>query len=78
MAGSSRSSATDHVGTTELAQLAEDAGVRTLVLTHQVPGFDNDDARADLFFAGPVGAIFTGELVTAKDGERIAVELAQP
>jgi ribonuclease Z len=66
---------TYHIGTTELAELAQNAGVKTLVLTHQVPSFDNDDPRADAFLGAPIRAIYSGELVTAHDGQRIVVEL---
>lgn len=62
-----------HVGTAELASLAESAGVRRLVLTHLVPTVDDGDPRADLFFAGPVRAGFSGEVIGAKDGQRIVV-----
>lgn|GEM_PF-87842 len=66
---------TYHIGTTELAGLAQNAGVRTLVLTHQVPSFDNDDPRVELLLAAPVRAIYSGELIAAKDGQRIVVDL---
>lgn len=66
---------TYHIGTTELAGLAQGAGVRTLVLTHQVPSFDNDDPRVELLLAAPIRAIYSGELIAAKDGQRIVVEL---
>jgi ribonuclease Z len=66
---------TYHIGTTELAGLAQSARVRTLVLTHQVPSFDNDDPRTDLLLAAPIRAIYSGELIAARDGQRIVVEL---
>lgn len=66
---------TYHIGTAELAGLAQNAGVRTLVLTHQVPSFDNDDPRVELLLAAPVRAIYSGELIAARDGQRIVVEL---
>ena len=66
---------TYHIGTAELAGLAQSAGVRTLVLTHQVPSFDNDDPRVELLLAAPIRAIYSGELIAAKDGQRIVVEL---
>jgi ribonuclease Z len=66
---------TYHIGTTELAGLAQNAGVRTLVLTHQVPSFDNDDPRVELLLAAPVRAIYSGELIAARDGQRIVLRL---
>lgn len=66
---------TYHIGTAELADLAQEAGVRTLVLTHQVPSFDNDDPRTDLLLAAPIRARYAGELIAARDGQRIVVEL---
>ena len=54
----------------ELAELAEDARVSTLVLTHQVPALD-DDTQIGLVFRGPIAAIYTGELVVAADGTTI-------
>ena len=66
---------TYHIGTTELAGLAQNAGVRTLVLTHQVPSFDNADPRVELLLAAPIRAIYSGELIAAKDGQRIVVPL---
>ncbi len=66
---------TYHIGTAELAGLAQNAGVRTLILTHQVPSFDNDDPRVELVLAAPIRAIYSGELIAARDGQRIVVEL---
>ena len=66
---------TYHIGTTELAGLAQSAGVRTLVLTHQVPSFDNDDPRVELFLAVPIRQIYSGELIAARDGQRIVLEV---
>lgn len=66
---------TYHVSTGEIAQLAESAGVRKLVLTHLVPSLDNDDPRAEAFFADPVRAVFSGEVVVGRDGQRFVLEL---
>ncbi len=66
---------TYHIGTTELAQLAEDAGVRTLVLTHIVPGFDNGSPQVDIFFTAPMSRFFSGELIAANDGTTLEVGL---
>ena len=66
---------TYHIGTTELAHLAEDAGVRTLVLTHMVPGFDNGSPQVEVFFTAPMSTIFTGELIAANDGTTLEIGL---
>jgi len=64
-----------HVATADLAALAEEAGVRRLVLTHLVPTLGGEDPRADVFFGEPVRRGFSGEVVVARDGQRFAVEL---
>ncbi len=80
-AGSSRNATlirdvrTYHIGTNELAQLAEDAGVKTLVLTHMVPGFDNGSPQVEVFFTAPMSTIFTGELIAANDGTTLEMRL---
>jgi ribonuclease Z len=61
---------TYHINVEELAELAEDASVGTLVLTHQVPALD-DDTQIGLVFRQPISAIYTGELVVAVDGTTI-------
>ena len=66
---------TYHIETADLAQLAEDAGVQTLVLTHIVPGFDNGSPQVEAFFTAPMAQIFTGELIAADDGTTIDVAL---
>lgn len=63
---------TYHIDVEELAELAEDAGVGTLVLTHQVPTLD-DDTQIGLVFRTPISAIYGGELVVAADGTRVTV-----
>ena len=61
-----------HIDVEELAELAEDAGVGTLVLTHQVPTID-DEAQIGLVFRAPISAIYGGELVVAVDGTSVTV-----
>ncbi len=61
-----------HIDVEELAQLAEDAGVGTLVLTHQVPTVDGE-AQIGLVFRAPISAIYRGELVVAVDGTSVTV-----
>ena len=62
---------TYHIDVDELAALSEEAGVGTLVLTHQVPSVP--PAQAQLIFGGPISATFGGELVVAEDGSRVTV-----
>ncbi|MFM7736430.1 MAG: MBL fold metallo-hydrolase, partial [Alphaproteobacteria bacterium] len=64
-----------HVATTDLAALAEQAGVRRLVLTHLIPTPGGEDPRADVFFGEPVRRGFSGEVVVARDGQRFVVEV---
>jgi len=61
-----------HIDVEELAELAEDADVGTLVLTHQVPLVD-DDAQIGLVFRAPIEAIYRGELIVANDGTSVTV-----
>jgi ribonuclease Z len=61
-----------HIDVEELAKLAEDADVDTLVLTHQVPLLD-DDAQIGLVFRAPIEAIYGGELIVANDGTSVTV-----
>jgi len=63
---------TYHIDVEELAELAEDAGVGTLVLTHQVPTVD-DEAQIGLVFRTPISAIYGGELVVAVDGTSVTL-----
>lgn len=65
---------TYHIDLPELAGLANDAGVATLVLTHLVPSVDNP-AQIDLFFRQPATALYAGTLVVAEDGTEVVVSL---
>jgi ribonuclease Z len=63
---------TYHIDVEELGQLAEEAGVGTLVLTHQVPTLD-DPAQIGLVFESPITAIYGGDLIVAVDGTTVTV-----
>ncbi len=63
---------TYHIDVEELAQVAEEAGVGTLVLTHQVPTLD-DDLLLGVVFRTPMEAIYGGELIVAVDGTSVTV-----
>ena len=63
---------TYHIGADELAQLSSDAGVGTLVLTHQVPSLP--DAQAQQLFAPQIASVFDGDVVVANDGSRVTID----
>lgn len=65
---------TYHIDLPELAALANDADVGTLVLTHLVPSVDNP-VQVDLFFRQPAAALYNGNLVVAEDGTEVVVPL---
>jgi ribonuclease Z len=64
---------TYHIDVPELAQLANDAGVATLVMTHLVPSVQ-DPAQLNLFFRQPAAG-YNGELVIAEDGTEVVIAL---
>lgn len=63
---------TYHVDVAELAQLSADAGVDTLVLTHQVPSLPPSQAQS--LFEAPIAAVFDGQIVVAEDGTRVTID----
>jgi len=63
---------TYHIDAAELGALAEEAGVRHLVLTPQVPAVDERLLQTVLFTA-PIAAVSTGMLTVAADGTRVSV-----
>lgn len=65
---------TYHIGTRALGELAAEARVGMVVLTHLVPGFDNDDPRAEMLFGDEVAEVFGGEVITARDGTTVTIE----
>ena len=62
---------TYHLHTAKLAALAEAAGVGTLVLTHQIPTLEPQ--QAEMVFGGTIEAAYSGELVIAVDGTAVSV-----
>lgn len=60
-----------HTSPVEAAQVAHDAGVKTLVLTHLVPGPRNFIMRR-MFLTG-VDDAFSGEVVLGEDGQRFTL-----
>ncbi len=65
---------TYHIDLPELAELANDVGVATLVMTHLVPSIE-DPAQLDLFFRQPASALYNGTLVIAEDGTEVVISL---
>ena len=63
-----------HIDLPEIAELANDAGVATLVMTHLVPAVD-DPAQVDRFFRQPASALYNGTLVVAEDGTEVIISL---
>ena len=63
-----------HATTIEVAEMARDAGVKKLVLSHLIPPVPNDGPLADAFASG-MSDVFTGEIVVGKDLMRFHVGL---
>ncbi len=61
-----------HISTTEVAQLATDAGVRELALTHLLPPPGTGDAAIAAFTAG-MSSIFSGPIHVPRDAQRVTV-----
>ena len=60
-----------HTSPVEAAEVAHDAGVKTLVFTHLVPGPRNFVMRR-MFLAG-VDDVFSGEVILGEDGQRFTL-----
>jgi ribonuclease Z len=60
-----------HTSPVEAAELARDAGVPTLVLTHVVPGPRNFIMRS--MFLDGVSDVYSGEVVVGEDGQRFSL-----
>ncbi|MBU0550331.1 MBL fold metallo-hydrolase [Myxococcota bacterium] len=63
-----------HIDVNELAALAEESGVGTLVLTHMIPTIDNDLIR-QMWYRTPIQRQFTGNLMLAHDGSSVQIRL---
>ena len=61
-----------HISTTEIAQLAADAGVGEVVLTHVIPPIGNDTSQEAAFTSG-MGEVYTGPVRVARDLQRISI-----
>ena len=56
-----------HTDKLEVAEIARDANVKKLVLTHLVPNIPPTDA-ADMVFVRGMSDIYTGPIIVARDG----------
>lgn len=61
-----------HATTIDVAEMARDAGVKKLVLSHLIPPVPNEGPLAEAFAAG-MADVFSGELVVGKDLMRFHV-----
>ena len=61
-----------HIGTLEIATLANDAGVGEVVLSHIIPPIPNDAAREGEYVAG-MSDLYSGAVRVARDMQRIPV-----
>ena len=65
---------TYHIDLPDLAELANDANVATLVMTHLVPSVE-DAGQLELFFRQPASVLYNGNLVIAEDGTEVVIPL---
>jgi len=64
---------TYHIDVAELAQLAVDAKVGTLMLTHLVPGLP--PAQAQDLYGPQIEAVYDGAVVVSEDGSTITLNV---
>ncbi len=64
---------TYHASTEDAARVAEEAGVKHLVLSHVMPPIPEDGPRQEEFAAG-LGEIFGGEITVGRDLQRFALD----
>jgi ribonuclease Z len=62
-----------HTTTLELAEIARDASVKKLAITHLVPSIPPTDAAEATFVRG-MAAIYPGPIVVGRDGMVIPIE----
>jgi ribonuclease Z len=62
-----------HADRMEVARIAQEAGVKKLVLTHLVPSIPPDEAIENVFVKG-MDEIYQGEIIAGRDGMTIAVD----
>lgn len=64
--------ASAHTSTLELAQIAAEASVNNLIITHLIPAMPAN-WPADRFFISGMGDIYQGNIIVARDGQYIDV-----
>jgi ribonuclease Z len=62
-----------HITTMEVAELAQAAGVREVVLTHLIPTIVSQDAMESAFVQG-MSEVYSGRIRVARDTQRLTVE----
>ena len=62
-----------HASTTDVAEIARDAGVKKLVLTHLVPSIPPQEAAEKNFVRG-MSDIYSGPIIVGRDGMTIDIE----
>ena len=62
-----------HTPTLDLAEIARDAKVKKLVLTHLIPSIPPAEAAERNFIRG-MAEIYSGEIVVARDGMIISLD----
>ncbi|HUT52685.1 MAG TPA: MBL fold metallo-hydrolase [bacterium] len=72
MAAMAEEMLTYHTMTDEVAQIARDAGVKKLVLTHLAPSLPENAAMERIFVLGMSG-IYKGDIIVGRDGMEIKV-----
>jgi ribonuclease Z len=61
-----------HAPTLEVAEMARDAGVGRLVLSHLIPPIPDEGAPVEQFVAG-MADVFAGQIDVARDNQRFAI-----
>jgi ribonuclease Z len=61
-----------HSNTQEVAEMARDAGIGRLVLSHLIPPPPDEGPLVEQFIAG-MSDIFAGEIVVGRDLQRIII-----
>ena len=62
-----------HMPTIEVAQIARDAGVKQLVLSHLIPPIPDDGPMVERFAEG-MSEVYGGPIIVAKDLQRFTIE----
>ncbi len=63
-----------HMDVSDVGNIAQQAQVKRLALTHLIPPLDND-VQVNRFFKQPIQKLYHGEIFVGKDGMRIVISL---